>query len=54
MKTFICERCGSDDVVKDAYAVWDEKRQEWSLTSVFDAVTCLECGRETTIVEKEI
>ena len=39
----VCEECGSDEVVSDAYAEWDVALQEWVMTSVCDTVVCGEC-----------
>ena len=32
----VCSKCGSDDVLADAYAEWNVERQEWQLTTTFD------------------
>lgn len=51
----VCKHCGSSDVSKDAYAVWDEDKQEWVLDIFHDSNGyCEECNGETTIVDKEI
>lgn len=49
-----CSRCGSTRVVRDAAAVWNEKTQEWEMTTVFDHADCDECDSETTIIEEPI
>lgn len=46
----ICERCGSDNVMHDAWAVWNVAAQEWELGAVFDYMHCDRCEGETTIV----
>lgn len=47
----ICRKCGSQDVVKDAWAKWNIEKQEWVLDNVFDAAFCNSCEGETTIDE---
>jgi hypothetical protein len=50
--TMICARCGSDNVVKDAYARWNVTHQKWELSAVFDASFCEACdGEETRLKE---
>lgn len=39
-----CTACGSSDVLKDAFAVWDEENQEWVLSSTYDNNFCSDCG----------
>ena len=51
MKKMICAACGSEDVRRDADAVWNKKTQEWELCAVYDNATCEECGGETRILE---
>lgn len=50
----VCGRCGSEEVRRDAWAVWDVDQQEWSLQNVFDYAICEseQCdGKETRIEE---
>lgn len=49
----VCRHCGSSDVRKDAWAEWDEDKQEWVLADVFDNDYCMNCDGETTIVDNE-
>jgi uncharacterized Zn finger protein len=46
MKTYraTCPVCGGVDVTKDALVRWDEKRQVWDLSEVFDHTACDDCG----------
>jgi ribosomal protein S27AE len=39
----ICGRCGSEEVLKDAYAEWDVKSQSWVLHSTYDDNRCGHC-----------
>ena len=50
--TPVCDKCGSDDLVKDAAAVWDRETQAWSLASTYDATTCQVCLRQGDDMEK--
>lgn len=45
----ICAECGSENVVADAWAEWDEYAQDWVLANVFDYEFCQACESETTI-----
>jgi DNA-directed RNA polymerase subunit RPC12/RpoP len=46
--TYVCVHCGSERVLRDAWAAWDSDSQSWELTSVFDAAHCEDCEGETT------
>lgn len=48
----VCDICGSDDIVKDAAAVWDREAQDWSLSSTYDSTTCQVCLREGDDMER--
>jgi len=43
-----CGTCGSRDVVRDAWAVWNFATSEWALKTTFDHFACDKCGGETT------
>lgn len=44
-----CARCGSDNVVCDAHAIWDSITEQWVLDSIDDDdVTCGDCGSVTS------
>ena len=47
----ICETCGSNNVMHDAWAVWDVEAQRWELGATFDYAHCETCESETHIVE---
>jgi len=40
----LCPHCGSDDITRDACAVWDGTR--WVLLDLFDDMSCNNCGRD--------
>ncbi len=52
MKKMICATCGSENVRRDADAVWNVEKQEWELCAVYDNATCEQCGGETRIEEQ--
>lgn len=55
MITKVCKNCGSEDVVKDAWASWDKVSQEWVLNDFFDDNDfCKECEGEAKIIDKPI
>lgn len=39
----VCERCGSNDVVRDAWAAWNPETGLWDLSQVFDDGYCRAC-----------
>lgn len=45
----ICGTCGGTIVMRDAWAVWDAKAQDWVLGAVFDYAQCDDCEKETTL-----
>lgn len=46
---YVCRTCGSDDVLRDAYAKWDIPAQEWVVHSLYDNNVCEVCGSESKI-----
>ena len=50
----ICPTCGGTNVMRDAWAVWDVDKQEWTLGAVFDAGHCDDCEAERTLDERPI
>lgn len=49
-----CKKCGSESVLRDAYAEWDKDKQEWVLQNVFDLAVCESdtCDGEETSLEE--
>lgn len=42
---YICPECGSDGgVLADAFACWNEDKQEWELHDTYDDASCNDCG----------
>lgn len=50
----VCSTCGSENVLRDAFAEWDVEAQDWVLQNVFDDAVCDDCGGETSINEQPI
>lgn len=51
----VCASCGGEEVVADAYAVWIEDDQKWSVTQTFEkGGYCADCDGETRIEEEQI
>jgi hypothetical protein len=46
---YICHLCGSDHVVRDAWAVWDVAAQAWVLDTLFDHAHCHQCLAATRL-----
>lgn len=49
--TITCAACGSSDIMRDAWAVWDDATQTWVLGAVFDAAYCDACETDATLIE---
>ena len=52
--TIRCSNCGGENVMRDAWATWDDIAQAWVLGNVFDAAFCDDCETDATIVERPI
>jgi hypothetical protein len=50
----VCGTCGSENVLRDAFAEWDFAAQEWTLQNVFDDAVCEDCDGETDIEDEEV
>lgn len=52
---YICPDCGGENVLNDAYAEWDVKKQKWVLQNTFDEFICDDCNAgEITPLEIEV
>ena len=47
----VCARCGSESVVRDAWAEWDVETQTYVLHEWFSLAYCRDCDGETGIRE---
>ena len=52
-KDYKCNDCG-EEIMQDAWAVWDADSQDYVLHSVFDYQWCKECTTEPVIREIEL
>jgi hypothetical protein len=50
----VCKKCRSDNVMRDAWAVWNTEAQEWMLGNVFDSGFCESCEEWASLEEVEI
>jgi hypothetical protein len=48
----ICGDCGSDNVLRDAWARWDPVTQSWEVAVVHSAGFCHDCDTETELWER--
>jgi hypothetical protein len=55
-KRMVCSRCGSTNVLRDAYAEWDITKQDWVLQNVFDHAVCdsEKCNGYETRIDEEL
>ncbi|MEJ6404941.1 DUF3768 domain-containing protein [Yoonia sp. 2307UL14-13] len=44
-----CDRCGSEEVVVDAWACWNRDRGDWELERIAQSAHCDVCHDETTL-----
>jgi hypothetical protein len=51
VKKIICAECSSDDVRRDADAMWNDEAQGWELCAVYDQGHCEACEGEASLVE---
>ncbi|MGB3316254.1 MAG: DUF3768 domain-containing protein, partial [Albidovulum sp.] len=49
-----CRTCGSERVVKDAWACWNPSTGLWELETVFDHEHCHQCEGETAFLWKRV
>lgn len=50
----LCADCGGDRVMRDAWAVWDERTQQWVLGAVFDDAFCETCEADAMLVSQPL
>jgi len=49
-----CTHCGSDDILIDAWAVWDVETQQAVLHSTYDNWYCESCEGECNVSEEPV
>jgi len=52
--TYQCSKCFSDDILFDAWAVWNEDKQCFELHTQFDDAHCNQCGGSCDTITVEI
>lgn len=52
--TIKCAECGGSNVMRDAWAVWDDEEQDWILGAVMDEGYCEDCDGEATLTEEPL
>jgi hypothetical protein len=52
-RTMTCRTCGSDQVVRDAWACWSVEDQHWELGEVFDHAFCVACEDDCDLLVTE-
>jgi len=51
---YVCGNCGSSNVVSDARAQWNARKQKWVVVGHYDSSECLDCEKEESIIEVEL
>lgn len=51
---FVCENCGSSNVISDTRAQWNVPDQRWIVVGHYDSSECLDCESEDSIIEVEL
>ena len=52
--TIRCSACGSAEVMRDAWARWDDDAQDWALGAMFDAAFCEACEKDATLSQQPL
>jgi hypothetical protein len=50
----VCNACGSENVLVDAWAEWDVGIQRWVVAETFKSAVCRECDGECSVSEKRL
>ena len=45
----VCTICGSERIVRDAWASWQTDTQDWVLEEIFDHIFCITCEHDAQI-----
>lgn len=54
LREIICGTCGSREVGRDSWALWNIEAQEWECGPVFDHAMCFACDAETRLIERVV
>ena len=52
LKIQVCSKCGSENVMADAWARWSVEDQCWELSGTYDHAFCEDCEGECHIETK--
>ena len=45
-----CSKCGSSQVLTEAFVIWNERLQRWDISELLEGNTvCNKCGQDTEI-----
>jgi DNA-directed RNA polymerase subunit RPC12/RpoP len=47
---YVCARCESENVTRNADAVWSTAEQKWELSALYDDAHCNACGNATWLL----
>lgn len=50
--TIRCRHCGGSNVLRDAYAAWNDASQAWELSATYDNAICEDCEGEARLVDR--
>lgn len=51
---YTCPHCGSDEILRDAFAIWDIDQQQWVLDSTYDDFMCNGCGNSINSPDEKV
>lgn len=54
MKRPVCAKCGSNHITCDSYASWNDKEQDWELSSLRQTTYCWVCLDECHVRWEEL
>lgn len=43
----VCDECGSNEILRDAYTAWSPSTQKWEICNQFDQIYCAQCDGRT-------
>ena len=52
--TYVCDSCGSTNVISDASTKWDVATQQWIIVGHYDSAECVDCEEERHLIEVEL
>lgn len=49
-----CKNCGSENISRDAWIMWNVDQQDWIINDIFDEIYCFDCEETSKEVLEEI